>query len=161
MQIGKNTVVTIDYTLKDDEGQIIDTSEGAEPLAYLHGAENIIPGLENALEGKAAGDSLSVSVKPEEAYGVHDESKVQSVSKEMFEGIDEINVGAQYHAADPDGNNITITVVEVTDDNVVIDGNHPLAGMNLNFDVTVVDIRDASEEELSHGHVHGPGGHHH
>ena len=86
---------------------------------------------------------------------------MQSVSKEMFEGIDEINVGAQYHAADPDGNNITITVVEVTDDNVVIDGNHPLAGMNLNFDVTVVDIRDASEEELSHGHVHGPGGHHH
>lgn len=161
MQIGKNSVVTINYTLKGDDGQVIDSSDGGEPMAYLHGAENIIPGLENALEGKAKGDALSVAVSPEEGYGEHNESMVQSVGREMFEGVDDIHVGAQYHAASPEGHPVMITVVEIGDENVVIDGNHPLAGMNLNFDVEVMDIRDATEEELSHGHVHGPEGHQH
>ena len=161
MQISKHKVVSINYTLKDDEGQIIDTSEGGEPLAYLHGAENIIPGLENALTGKSSGDSLSVSIPPGEAYGEHDESKIQAVPRELFDDAGEVVVGAQYHAANPDGGDITITVVEVNDDQVVVDANHPLAGANLNFDVTVLEVRDASEEEITHGHVHGPGGHHH
>lgn len=161
MQIAKDKVVLINYTLKNDAGEIIDSSEGGDPLAYLHGAENIIPGLEKALEGKAAGESLSVTVPPEEAYGVFDEGKIQSVPKEMFDDAGEVVVGAQYHAAAPDGGYITITVTEVGDDTVTVDANHPLAGENLSFDITVVDIRDASPEELEHGHVHGPDGHNH
>lgn len=161
MQIGKHSVVSIDYTLKDDDGTVIDSSEGSQPLVYLHGAMNIIPGLESALEGKTKGDSLSVSVTPADGYGERRDDMVQSVSRDMFEGIDDIQVGAQYHAAGPNNEPIMITVVEVSDENVVIDGNHPLAGVNLNFDVEVVEIRDASEEEISHGHVHGPEGHDH
>ena len=161
MQITKDKVVLINYTLKNNAGDVIDSSEGSDPLAYLHGAENIIPGLEKALEGKVAGDSLSVTISPEEAYGNFDESKVQSVPKEMFEDAGEVVVGAQYHAAGPDGGYITITVTEVTDDTVTVDANHPLAGETLNFEVAIVEIRDASEEELEHGHVHGAGGHHH
>ncbi|MDH5191203.1 MAG: peptidylprolyl isomerase [Gammaproteobacteria bacterium] len=161
MQVTENTVVTIDYTLKDDDGNVIDSSEGKEGLSYLHGAQNIIAGLENALAGKAVGDSLQVSIPPEEGYGVHDESKIQPVPKEMFDGAGEIAVGMDYYAQGPNGETLTITVVEVTDEHVVVDGNHPLAGKNLNFDVSVTEIREASAEELEHGHVHGPGGHHH
>ena len=161
MQISKHKVVSINYTLKDDDGQIIDSSEGGEPLAYLHGAENIIPGLENALTGKTMGDSLSVSIPPAEAYGERDENKIQAVPRELFDDAGEIAVGAQYHAANPDGGHITITVVEVGDDEIVVDANHPLAGASLNFDVTVIEVRDASEEEIAHGQVHGAGGHHH
>jgi len=161
MQIAKDKVVLINYTLKNNAGEVIDSSEGSDPLAYLHGAENIIPGLENALAGKVAGDSLSVTIEPEEAYGVMDESKIQSVPKEMFEDAGEVLVGAQYHAAGPDGGHVTITVTEVSDDTVTVDANHPLAGEILNFDVTIMEIRDASPEELEHGHVHGPEGHQH
>lgn len=161
MQIAKDMVVLINYTLKNDAGEVIDSSEGSDPLAYLHGAENIIPGLEKALEGKATGDSLSVTIPPEEAYGHFDEGKVQSVPKDMFDDAGEVAVGAQYHAAGPDGGYITITVTEIGDDTVTVDANHPLAGENLSFDVEVIEIRDASAEELEHGHVHGPGGHHH
>ncbi|MDH5180224.1 MAG: peptidylprolyl isomerase [Gammaproteobacteria bacterium] len=161
MQIAKHSVVTIDYTLRDNDGTVIDTSSGGEPLVYLHGAMNIIPGLENALEGKSKGESLSVAVEPAEGYGERNDEMVQSVPKEMFEGVDEIHVGAQYHAASPEGHPIMITVLEVNEDNIVIDGNHPLAGVTLNFDVQIVDIRVATEEELAHGHAHGPGGHHH
>ena len=160
MKIAANTVVSIDYTLKDDSGNIVDSSEGAEPLVYLHGANNIIPGLESALHGKAVGEEISVRVPPEEAYGVRDDEKKQAVPKAMF-GDEDIKVGAQYHAAGPEGQHITVTVVEVTDEEVTVDANHPLAGYHLNFDVKIVDIREASEEELAHGHVHGPGGHHH
>lgn len=160
MQITKDKVVLINYTLKNDSGEIIDSSEGGDPMAYLHGAENIIPGLENALEGKAAGDSLSVTVPSEEAYGNIDESKVQTVPKDMFDDAGEVLVGTQYHAAGPDGGHITITVKKISDDGVTVDANHPLAGENLSFDVTIMEIRDATEEELEHGHVHGPDGHH-
>lgn len=160
MPISKHDVVTIHYTLKDDEGNLMESSEGAEPMAYLHGERNIIVGLETALEGKSVGDAVSVRVPPEEAYGVRDDDKQQKVPVEMFGG-QEVNVGAQFHAQDHDGSHITVTVVEVEEDGITIDANHPLAGMHLNFDVTVVDIRAATEEELEHGHVHGPGGHHH
>ena len=161
MQIAENTVVTIDYTLKNDEGNVIDSSEGKEGLAYLHGAQNIIPGLENALVGKSVGDSLQVTIPPEEGYGARDDNKIQSVPKEMFDGAGDIAVGMDYYAQGPNGETLTITVVEITDEHVVVDGNHPLAGTNLHFDVSVTDIREASAEELEHGHVHGPGGHHH
>jgi FKBP-type peptidyl-prolyl cis-trans isomerase SlyD len=153
-------VVTIDYTLTDDDGNVVDTSQGNEPMAYLHGANNIIPGLETALEGKKLGDEFSVTVNPEEGYGERDDSRQQVVPREMF-GEEEIQVGAQFHAASPDGNHIVVTVMNVDGDNITVDGNHPLAGQTLNFDVKVVDIRDATQEELDHGHVHGPEGHQH
>ena len=160
MQIEANSVVTLQYTLKDNEGNIIDKSDDGSFL-YLHGAMNIIPGLENALTGKAAGDALQVSVTPEEGYGVKDPERIQEVPKEMFEGSEEIAVGTQFHAQSPDGQAVVVTVVEVKDDVVVIDGNHALAGVDLNFDVKVMDVRAASEEEISHGHVHGEHGHQH
>lgn len=160
MQIESNSVVTLHYTLKDNDGNIIDQSDDGSFL-YLHGAMNIIPGLENALTGKAAGDEVSVSVTPEQGYGVKDPARIQDVPKEMFEGHDDIQVGVQFHAEGPDGAAVVVTVVEVKDDVVVIDGNHALAGVDLNFDVKIVEVRAASEEEISHGHVHGPHGHAH
>lgn len=160
MQIGDQKVVTLHYTLTDNEGTVIDKSDDGS-FAYLHGASNIIPGLENALAGRSAGDELSVSVSPEDAYGARDESMLQQVPKNMFENASEIAVGTQFHAQGPNGEMLIVTVMEVQDEHVVVDGNHPLAGVDLNFDVKVVDVRDASAEEVEHGHVHGPGGHHH
>ena len=160
MQIESNSVVTLHYTLKDNDGAVIDQSEDGSFL-YLHGAMNIIPGLENALAGKKAGDEFSVTVAPEEGYGAKDPEHIQEVPKEMFEGNDEIQVGVQFHAQGPDGQAVVVTVVEVKDDVVVIDGNHALAGVDLNFEVKIVEVRAASEEEISHGHVHGPHGHDH
>ncbi len=160
MNITANKVVSIDYTLKDDQGQVLDTSEGREPLVYLHGAQNIIPGLESALEGKGTEEELSVRVDPEEGYGARDDAKIQEVPREMF-GDADVQVGAQYHAAGPNGEALVVTVVSADDQNVTVDGNHPLAGVPLNFNVKVVEVRDATEEELEHGHVHGPEGHHH
>ena len=160
MQIESNSVVTLHYTLKDNDGNIIDQSDDGSFL-YLHGAMNIIPGLENALTGKSAGDEVSVTVSPEEGYGAKDPERIQEVPKEMFENSDEIAIGTQFHAQSPDGGAIVVTVTEVKDDVVVIDGNHALAGVDLNFDVKVIEVRQASEEEMAHGHVHGPHGHHH
>lgn len=160
MQIGKNTAVTIDYVLKDDTGNLIDESNDGQ-FVFLAGASNIIPGLENALLGKSAGEELEVSIAPAEAYGEHDPARVQSVKREMFpEGID-IQVGAQFHGASPNGDPVVVTVTSIDGDDIVIDGNHALAGQTLNFAVKVVDVRPATEEEISHGHIHGPGGHHH
>lgn len=160
MQIADNSVVTLHYTLKDNDGNVIDQSDDGSFL-YLHGAMNIIPGLENALAGKSAGDEISVSVAPAEGYGEKDPQRIQEVPKEMFENADDVKVGVQFHAQGPDGNAVVVTVVEVKDDVVVIDGNHALAGVDLNFNVKVIDVREASEEEISHGHVHGEHGHHH
>jgi len=161
MLIGHNKVVRIDYTLTTDADEVIDSSEGGEPLAYLHGARNIIPGLETALEGRKAGDSLNVRIEPADAYGERDDRLVQMVPREMFEDSAEIQVGMQFHSADPEGNVTVVTVTHTTDDTVTVDANHPLAGVPLTFAVTVVEVRDATAEELEHGHVHGAGGHHH
>ena len=160
MQIEANSVVTLHYTLKDNDGKVIDQSDDGSFL-YLHGAMNIIPGLEKALTGKAAGDTFEVSVSSEEGYGVKEAERIQEVPKEMFEGSEEIVVGTQFHAQSPDGQAVVVTVVEVKEEVVVIDGNHALAGVDLNFDVKVMDVREASEEEISHGHVHGEHGHQH
>ncbi|MDH5710084.1 MAG: peptidylprolyl isomerase [Gammaproteobacteria bacterium] len=157
MQIENEKVATLHYTLKDNEGNIIDQSDDGS-FVYLHGAFNIIPGLETALTGKKAGDELSVKVTPEDAYGVRSEEHVQEVPKEMFEEGADIQVGMQFHAQGPNGEMLVVTVAEVKEGIVVIDGNHPLAGVELNFDVKVIDVRDATAEELEHGHVHSPGG---
>jgi len=160
MQIADKMVVTIDYTLKDDNGTVLDSSTEGN-FAYLHGANNIIPGLENALSGKLAGDEVEVSVSPAEGYGERNDSMIQSVPRDMFDSEQEIQVGMQFHAESPEGDMIVVSVTDVEDDNITVDGNHPLAGVNLNFGVKVVDVREASEEEVEHGHVHGPGGHQH
>ena len=160
MHIGDQKVVTLHYTLTDNEGRVIDQSEDGS-FAYLHGASNIIPGLENALSGKSAGEEMSVAVSPEDAYGVRDESMLQQVPKNMFEDSSQIAVGTQFHAQGPNGEMLVVTVMEVQEEHVLVDGNHPLAGVELNFDVKIIDVRDASEEEVEHGHVHGPEGHHH
>lgn len=160
MTISENSVASIHYTLTDGEGKVIDTSEGQEPLAYLHGAGNIIPGLEKALLGKSVGDKFTVSIPASEAYGLRDDSMVQELPSNMFSGIDNIEVGMEFHAETEHGLQV-VTVTSVEGDNVTIDGNHPLAGVDLTFDVEVADIRAASAEEIEHGHAHGAGGHHH
>lgn len=160
MQIAAHKVVTLNYTLKDQEGSLIDESRDGS-FAYLHGANNIIPGLESALTGKSAGDNLSVAIEPEQAYGARDAGRVETVPRHMFPSDTPVEPGMQFHAQGPQGQMITISVVSVQADSVTIDGNHPLAGVQLHFDVEVIDVRDASPEELDHGHVHGPHGHHH
>jgi len=160
MQAGDNTVVLIHYTLTSDAGETLDSSEGREPLGYLHGFGNIIPGLENALTGKQAGDKLKVSIKPEEAYGVREEALVQVVPRSAFGGAQDLEVGMQFQAQTPQGVRV-VTIVEVEGDDITLDGNHPLAGETLHFDVEVTAVRAATQEELAHGHVHGEGGHHH
>jgi FKBP-type peptidyl-prolyl cis-trans isomerase SlyD len=160
MNISENCVASFHYTLTDASGKVLDTSEGQEPLSYLHGAGNIIPGLENALLGKAVGDKLNVTIAAAQAYGVRDDSMVQELPSNMFSGIDNIEVGMEFHAETEHGLQV-VTVTKVEGDNVTIDGNHPLAGVDLTFDVEIADIRAATEEELEHGHAHGAGGHHH
>lgn len=160
MQAADNTVVLIHYTLTGDSGEVIDTSEGREPLAYLQGFGNIIPGLEKALSGKRAGDKLKVSIEPADAYGIREDELVQVVPRSAFGGAADLEVGMQFQAQTPAGVRV-VTIVEVEGDDITLDGNHPLAGERLHFDVVVAEVRAATEEELTHGHVHGPGGHHH
>ena len=160
MQVAKNTVVSIDYTLTDEAGTVLDSSQGQAPLAYIQGAGNIIPGLEEALEGKQAGEQLKVSVSPEKGYGERNEAMTQKVPRNMFDTQQEIKPGMRFHAESENGTH-TVTVTAVDEENVTVDGNHPLAGKTLNFDVNIVEVREATEDELSHGHVHGPGGHEH
>ncbi len=161
MQIATNKVVSIDYTLTNDQGQVLDSSSGREPLAYLQGHHNIISGLESALEGKSAGDTVKVTIPPADAYGERDDSLSQAVPRKMFENAEDVKVGMQFQTMSEQGAAQIVTVTGVDPEHVTVDANHPLAGETLTFDVTVVDVRDATDEELDHGHVHGPGGHHH
>jgi FKBP-type peptidyl-prolyl cis-trans isomerase SlyD len=160
MVVAKDKVVVIDYTLKDSDGQILDQSDGGEPLSYLHGAGMIIEGLETALEGKVANDELQVIVEPNDGYGEFDEKLRQQVPRSEFADIEDLAVDMQFRVNADDGF-VVVTVVDVNDDEVTIDGNHQLAGVTLHFDVKVREIRDATEEEIEHGHPHGPGGHEH
>ncbi|MCP4392287.1 MAG: peptidylprolyl isomerase [Gammaproteobacteria bacterium] len=161
MTIAEHKVVTIQYKVSDsDSGELIDSSENGEPMIYLHGARNIIPGLEQALEGKVVGDELEVTVAPADGYGERSEDRIQQVPKEAFEGMEKLEPGMAVIAQTDDGQ-INLVITEVNDDQVTVDANHPLAGKSLKFSVTVEDVRDASEEEKTHGHVHGPGGHEH
>lgn len=160
MQIANNTVVSIHYTLTNDEGEVLDTSRGNSPLTYLHGAGNIIKGLENALTGKKAGDALTATIEPEDAYGEYSEDYVQVLPRQAFQNLDDVEPGMQFHADIGFGPQI-ITILQIDEDGVVVDGNHQLAGETLTFDVEITEVRPATAEEISHGHVHGPGGHHH
>jgi FKBP-type peptidyl-prolyl cis-trans isomerase SlyD len=211
MKVSKDKVVLMHYTLKNDKGEVIDSSEGAEPLAFLQGHGNIIPGLEKALEGSKLGDKKEVSIEPEEAYGLRMDDAIQDIPGSALQGIEEVTVGMQLQSQDQDGNPFVVTVVKidsapstiitepsvsttsasktkvsttasktkvsntvVTDTTVIhdtsktlddkiitVDANHPLAGETLHFSVSIEEIRDANKEELSHGHVHAPGGHSH
>ena len=160
MQIAERTVASFHYTLTDDAGAVIDSSSGRDPLSYLHGVGNIVPGLEKAMAGRAAGDKFDVVVAPEEGYGEPNEMLVQTVPREAFQGVDEIEVGMQFQAQTPQGA-LSVVVSKVEDGMVTVDGNHPLAGQTLHFAIEVVDVREASVEEVLHGHVHGEGGHAH
>jgi FKBP-type peptidyl-prolyl cis-trans isomerase SlyD len=160
MDITADRVVTIHYTLKNDGGEVLDSSSGGEPLAYIQGHGNLVAGLEKALEGKPAGANLAVSVAPADGYGVRDEALIQRVPKRSLQGAGEIKKGMQFQARTEDGMRL-FTVTGLAGDMVTLDGNHPLSGQTLHFDVEVVDVREATSEELEHGHVHGAGGHHH
>ncbi|OOG52682.1 peptidylprolyl isomerase [Rhodanobacter sp. B05] len=160
MQIAQNSVAAFHYTLTDDQGQVIDSSAGRDPLTYLHGSGQIVPGLEKQMEGRSAGDKFSAEVAPEEGYGVHHPELMQEVPREAFQGVEDIQPGMQFQGRGPQGE-INVTVTRVENDKVFIDGNHPLAGKTLHFAIEVADVRAASAEELQHGHVHGAGGHHH
>ncbi len=165
MSICKGQVVSIAYVLKDDDDNLIDQGDKDSPLVYLHGHNGLIPGVEEALEGKSAGDSLEIVVPPEKGYGQRDENLDLIVEKSQFpeEQHDQLAPGVQFQGPHPEkeGEAVVYTVHQVQEDKVYVSGNNPLAGMNLNFAIEVVDVRDASAEELEHGHVHGPGGHHH
>jgi FKBP-type peptidyl-prolyl cis-trans isomerase SlyD len=156
MQIGKEKVVSIHYTLRDNSGNVLDSSVGNNPLLYIQGIGNLIPGMEEGLEGRAKGDKLEIKVAPEKGYGVRDAKMIQKVPRSAFGG-QEVKQGMQFQA----GHGQVVTVTEVGLDSITVDGNHPLAGVELNFSVEVMDVRNATSDELAHGHVHGPGGHHH
>jgi FKBP-type peptidyl-prolyl cis-trans isomerase SlyD len=155
MQISNDLVGSIHYTLKNAEGEVLDSSEGQEPLEYVHGKGNIVVGLEKALEGKSVGDKLSVEVSPEEGYGEYDDTLIQELPKDMFAGVEDIEVGMEFHAQTQDGMQV-IEVIGVDGETITVNGNHPMAGKSLHFEVEVTHIREATEDELSHGHVHGP-----
>lgn len=159
MQIDAQKVITIDYTLTGESGNVLDSSEDDGPLSYLQGSGNIIPGLETALRGKAPGDTMHVTVPPADGYGTRDETLVQVLPRNRFPK-GEIAVGMRF-TADSDAGPHLVTVVAVDQKQVTVDGNHPLAGQTLSFDVTIREVRDATDEEIEHGHVHSPGDHHH
>lgn len=154
LPIGDATVVSIHYTLKDQEGTVIDSSEGADPLKYLHGAGNIIPGLESALLGKVQGDALDVVVAPGEGYGEYHAELVQVVPRAAFQGIENVEAGMAFTAQGEDGAERRVVVREVDGDDVTVDANHELAGVDLHFAVEIVEVRAATDEETSHGHAH-------
>jgi FKBP-type peptidyl-prolyl cis-trans isomerase SlyD len=158
VKVAKDKVVSIDYTLTV-QGEVVDTSTGSEPLVYLHGHGSIIPGLEKALTGLSQGDSINVRVEPEEGYGEYDEDGEEAHARSEFP--EDVEVGSMFVGETEDGDEVMLTVVAVDDDTVTVDRNHPLAGEVLSFDVTVREVRDATSDELEHGHAHGPDGHHH
>lgn len=160
MSIKQDSVVSFEYTLRDDAGEIIDHSEAGQPLSYLHGRGNLVLGVERALEGRNAGDKLSVKVAPGDGYGEYSQDLVQQVPRRSLKGIAQISPGMRLHAQTAAGPR-AVTVTRVSGDMVTLDANHPLAGKNLNFDIEITGVREPTEQELAHGHVHGPGGHHH
>jgi len=157
MEIKEGTVVSMDYALKDDDGTLLDQSQDGQPLVYLHGHRNIIPGLEAALEGKATGEALDVRVGPADGYGEPNPALEQVVPRDRFQGVENLDVGMQFQA-NTDQGPVSVRVTKVEDDDVTVDGNHPLAGKHLNFSVTVLDVREGTEEEIAHGHIHQAGG---
>jgi len=155
MKVEEHAVVSIHYVLTNDDKEVLDSSEDQNPLAYLHGTGHLIPGLEAQLLGKAEGDKLDVTVQPVDGYGEINEDLRQTVPSQVFEGVESVEPGMQFETANEDGSGGQIvTVVSVENDGVTIDGNHPLAGITLHFSVDIVEVREATAEELEHGHVH-------
>lgn len=154
-------VVGLAYSLKDSKGVLVDKAESSEPFVYIHGGGQIVPGLENALVGLNIGAKKDITVSPEEGYGEVNPELTMTVKRSQFPGVENIHSGMQFQARGPDGHGMVFTVVNVVEDDVIIDGNHPMAGQTLHFSIEVLSVRDATEEEKSHGHVHGEGGHHH
>ncbi len=165
MNIEKDSAVSMKYTLKDGDGNVIDSSQGSEPLAYLHGHGNLVPGVERALEGQAAGAHVDVVVSPEDGYGERDSNLDGAIPKDAFpeDVVDQLAPGVMFQGPHPvDQTQMAhFTVMEVTDSEIRCTANHPLAGVTLHFDIDIVDVREATTEELAHGHIHGPGGHNH
>ena len=161
MKIGQNKVVTMHYKLSDKDGVTIDSSEGRDPLAYIQGIGALVPGLETELEGKVKEDNVKAVVQPEHAYGNRDESLIRVVPKSGFQGDEEMTVGMQVQIDTGEQGMAIATLTKIEGEDVTLDLNHPLADMELHFDVNIVDVREATKDELDHGHVHGPGGHHH
>ncbi len=155
MKISRHKVVAIHYTLTDNKGIVLDSSEGREPLYYLHGEGNLIPGMEEGLEGQEQGAKLKLKISPEKGYGVRDENNIQKVPRSAF-GTEKIEKGMQFQT----GHGGVVTVTDVGLSEVTVDANHALAGVELNFEVEVLEVRDGTTDEIAHGHVHGPGGHH-
>ncbi len=160
MNIKKDKVVSIDYTLTNDQGEILDSSSDREPLTYIHGSGGLIPGLEKELDGKAKGDKLVAVIAPEDGYGIRKEDLVQDIPLENFHDAKEVKIGAQFQVNNGDHTDIA-TITSIGDKSATVDMNHPLADETLHFDVEVTDVREPTREELEHGHVHGVGGHHH
>ena len=160
MTIENDKVVLMNYTLTNEKNDVIDTSDGREPLAYIQGYQNIIPGLEKEMAGKKVGDKFKAVVQPEEGYGKFNPALLQELEKSIFQGVDKIEVGMQFQTQLEDGP-IIMSVTKVEGEKVTVDGNHPLADQVLTFDVEVMEIREATAEELEHRHVHGVGGHQH
>lgn len=156
MKVAANKVVKMHYSVMDNNDNTIDNSFGGEPLIFIVGTGYLIQGLEDALQGKEAGDTLNASIEPKDGYGERHDELMQAVPKSMFEGM-EIEVGMQFRASTDDGDQ-SVMIIEIQDEEVIVDGNHPLSGITLNFDVEILEVRDATEEELAHGHVHGEGG---
>jgi FKBP-type peptidyl-prolyl cis-trans isomerase SlyD len=161
MQIGPNSVVAFDYTLTDGEGEVLDTSSGDEPLTYLHGHGQIVPGLESAMLGKKAGDKFKAVVTPKDGYGESGAGERITVPREELPEGPDPEVGMELEAVGPNGEHASLWIAEVNDDSVVLTSDHPLAGVTLHFDVEVRSVREATKDELEHGHAHGEGGHHH
>lgn len=161
MKIADGCVVAMDYTLKTEDGSLIDTSEGDEPMWYLHGSGQIVPGLESALTGRAVGDKLEAVVKPEDGYGPRHDDRVLTVPRSKLPDSPEPEVGMQLEAQGRRGEQVVLWVTDINGDEVTLDGNHPLAGQTLHFEVEVKDVREATADEKKHGHAHGPDGHHH
>jgi FKBP-type peptidyl-prolyl cis-trans isomerase SlyD len=161
MKIANGCVVAMEYTLKTEDGSLIDTSEGDEPMWYLHGSGQIVPGLEAALTGRAVGDKVEAVVKPEEGYGPRQDDRVLTVPRNRLPESPEPEVGMQLEAQGRRGEQVVLWVTEINGEEVTLDGNHPLAGQTLHFEVEVKQVREATADEKRHGHAHGPDGHHH
>ncbi|QEN09701.1 peptidylprolyl isomerase [Oceanispirochaeta crateris] len=160
MKINGKCVVSMDYKLRNEAGEILDASGTGDPLVFLHGVGALVPGLEKELNGKTSGDTLRVKVSPAEGYGEHMPQLIQKLPKESFQGVDDIEVGMEFQASSEDGHVMVVRVDSIDGDEITINGNHPLAGMTLDFEVGITDVREATAEELEHGHVHGAHGHH-
>lgn len=159
-RVSKNTVVSFDYTLTDDNGKVIDSSKDQAPLDYIQGHGQIVPGLEREMEGKDIGAEFKIKISPEDGYGIRHVERTMKVPREELPPDLEPEIGMQLAGEGKNGDPVPLWVTEVTEQHVMLDGNHPLAGQNLNFDVVIRGVREPTKEELAHGHVHGPGGHH-